>query len=55
MTTPISTKLAALGVALILNSMMISGVAYLFNGQLHQPAPVASLTLAPVTGSVGAA
>jgi hypothetical protein len=35
MNTQISTKLAALGIALIMNGAMISGVAFLFNGQLH--------------------
>jgi hypothetical protein len=49
MTTQLSTKLAALGVALMMNSMLIGGVAYLFNGQLHQHTPVISLaqTMAP--------
>ena len=35
MTTQISTKLAALAVALLINGLMFSSVAYLFNGQLH--------------------
>jgi hypothetical protein len=43
MNTPISTKLAALGIALMVNSAMIGGVAFLFNGQLHPAAPVTSL------------
>ncbi|MEA3150920.1 MAG: hypothetical protein QOD56_1859 [Gammaproteobacteria bacterium] len=43
MTTQISTKLAALGVALMINIAMIGGVAFLFSGQLHQNAPVTSL------------
>ena len=38
MTTQLSTKLAALAVALMVNGMMIGGVAYLFNAQFHQPA-----------------
>lgn len=46
MKTEISTKLAALGVALIMNSAIIGGVAYLFNSQLHQGAPVISLAQA---------
>jgi hypothetical protein len=33
MTTQISTKLAALGMALLMNSAMIGGIAYLFNAQ----------------------
>jgi hypothetical protein len=36
MTTQLSTKLAALALALMVNSMMIGGVAYLFSGQIHQ-------------------
>jgi translation initiation factor 2B subunit (eIF-2B alpha/beta/delta family) len=43
MNTQISTKLAALAVALMMNSVIIGGVAYLFNGQLHQHAGVPSL------------
>ncbi len=37
MTTQLSTKLAALAVALMVNGMMMGGVAYLFSAQLHQP------------------
>ncbi len=36
MNNQISTKLVALGVALMMNSLLIGGVAYLFNSQLHQ-------------------
>ena len=36
MNTQISTKLAALAVALMMNSLLIGGVAYLFSGPLHQ-------------------
>jgi len=32
MTTQLSAKLAALGVALVVNGMMIIGVGYLFSG-----------------------
>jgi hypothetical protein len=32
MNTQISTKLAALAIALMMNSLLIGGVAYLFNG-----------------------
>ncbi|HEV7612004.1 MAG TPA: hypothetical protein VGO37_09030 [Steroidobacteraceae bacterium] len=35
MNTQFSTKLAALGVALMMNSLLIGGVAYLFNSQVH--------------------
>jgi hypothetical protein len=37
MTTQLSTKLAALAVALMVNGVMMGGVAYLFSAQLHQP------------------
>jgi hypothetical protein len=43
MNTQISTKLAALAVALMMNSLIIGGVAYLFNGQLHEHAALTSL------------
>jgi hypothetical protein len=43
MNTQISTKLAALAVALMMNSLLIGGVAYLFNGQPHQQAAIVSL------------
>jgi hypothetical protein len=43
MTTQISTKLAALGVALLMNSIMIGAVAYLFSGHLHQNISMTSL------------
>jgi hypothetical protein len=33
--TQLSTKLAALAVALMMNSLLIGGVAYLFSGPLH--------------------
>jgi len=35
MNTQISSKFAALAVALMMNSLIIGGVAYLFNGPLH--------------------
>ncbi len=35
MNTQISTKLAALVVALVMNSLIIGGVAYLFNSQIQ--------------------
>jgi hypothetical protein len=43
MTTQLSTKLAALGVALMVNGLMIGGVAVLFNGHLRQTLPGASV------------
>ena len=48
MTTQLSTKLAALAVALMVNGMMIGGVAYLFSARLHQPTAVNS-TVVPAS------
>lgn len=36
MNTQISSKLAAFAVALMMNSLLIGGVAYLFDGQIRQ-------------------
>ena len=38
MNTQISSKLAALTVALMMNSLIAGGVAYLFDGQIQQSA-----------------
>ena len=46
MHTSISTKLAALALALMVNSVIMGGVAYLFNVQLQQPTAVMSLASA---------
>jgi|HubBroStandDraft_3_1064219.scaffolds.fasta_scaffold546712_2 hypothetical protein len=54
MNTQISTKFAALIAALMMNSLIIGGVAYLFNGQLHQHAVVLSVAQAAVTTFSGA-
>jgi hypothetical protein len=43
MNTSISTKLAALALALMVNSAIMGGMAYLFNVQLQTPAAVMSL------------
>jgi hypothetical protein len=43
MNTQISSKFAALAVALMMNSLIIGGVAYLFNGQQHQHTTIISL------------
>ena len=43
MNTQISSKFAALAVALMMNSLIIGGVAYAFNSQLQQHTPVTSL------------
>ena len=36
MNTQISTKFATLAAALLMNSLIIGGVAYLFSGPMHQ-------------------
>ncbi|MGO9989805.1 MAG: hypothetical protein ACLQAR_04655 [Steroidobacteraceae bacterium] len=41
MTTQTSRKLAALGIALIMNTLMMGGIAFLFSTQLHQNLAVA--------------
>ncbi|HEY5264486.1 MAG TPA: hypothetical protein VIJ37_05795 [Steroidobacteraceae bacterium] len=38
MNTQISTKLAALAVAVMMNGLILGGVAYVFNAQQHAPA-----------------
>jgi len=43
MNTQISSKLAALGVALMMNSLIIGSVAYIFKGQTQQNATSVSL------------
>jgi len=43
MNTSISTKLTALALALVFNTAIMAGMAYLFNAQLQQPTAVASL------------
>jgi hypothetical protein len=43
MTTQISTKFAALAVALMMNTLIIGAVAYMFNSQLPQHATFSSL------------
>jgi hypothetical protein len=54
MNTQISTKLAALAVALMINSLIIGGVAYMFNSQLQQHATFASLAHSSVSTLPGA-
>jgi hypothetical protein len=52
MTTQISTKLAALAVALTMNGLLIGGVAYVFSLEACRPATItverAALPLHPV-------
>jgi hypothetical protein len=49
MNTSISTKLAALALALMVNSVIMGGIAYLFNAQLQAPTAVMSLANAGST------
>jgi hypothetical protein len=49
MNTTISNKLAALALALMVNSVIMGGMAYLFNDRLHQAASL-SVAGAPVRG-----
>ena len=53
MNTQISSKLAALAVALMMNSLIMGGVAYVFNGQF-QHANVPSLAGAAPAAANGA-
>lgn len=55
MNTQITTKLAALAVALMMNSLIIGGVAYLFNGQLHQHTAIGALVQVAAPASTGVA
>ena len=43
MNTSISTKLTALALALMVNSVIMGGMAFLFNAQLQQPTAVTAL------------
>ncbi len=43
MKAEVSARLAALGVALAMNTAIIGGLAYLFDAQLHRAVPVMSL------------
>jgi hypothetical protein len=51
MTTSLSTKLAALGLALMFNSVIMGGIAYLFNAQLQQPTAVTALASTAATSA----
>jgi hypothetical protein len=54
MNTQISTKFAALAAALMMNSLLIVGVAYLFNSSVHQHTAAISLAHAAVSTLKGA-
>jgi uncharacterized membrane protein YjfL (UPF0719 family) len=47
MNNPMSTKLAALAVALSINGALFGSVAYLFSGRVQAPAMVQALARAP--------
>ena len=46
MNTKISTNIAALGMALIMNSFILAGIAYLFDVQVLQHARVVAMAVA---------
>ena len=52
MNTSISTKLAALGLALMVNSVIMGGMAILFNAQV-QPAVAYALAAARPLATIG--
>jgi hypothetical protein len=54
MNTQISSKLATLAASLMMNSLLIGGVAYLFSGPLHQHAAVISVAHAAASALHGA-
>ena len=49
----ISSKLAALGVALAINGALIGVVVYLFSGQVHATAMILALGTAPAVAAIG--
>jgi hypothetical protein len=55
MTTQLTAKLTALGVALVVNGMMIVGVGYLFSGQIQESAWLQAQTQAWAPATTGAA
>jgi len=54
MSTQISSKIAALALALMMNSAIVAGVAYLFNSQVAQHAGVPSLVSGAPVATNGA-
>jgi hypothetical protein len=51
MNTSISTKLASLALALMANSVIMGGVAYMFNARLGDPTSVAAVASAVVVAT----
>ena len=54
MTTQISTKLAALAVALMVNGALVGGVAFLFNSQLQHQVTALSVAHRAAPATLGA-
>jgi hypothetical protein len=54
MNAQISTKLTAIAVALMMNGLLIGGVAYLFSGPLHQHAAAIAVAHAAASTLNGA-
>ena len=52
MTTQISTKLSALAIALVMNSLLIGGVAYVFSSQVAHESTAISLERAAAPAQV---
>src|ERR1700675_3603204 len=48
LSTKLSTKFAALALTLMVNGVMIGGVAYLFSGQIHQQTIAVSSSALPL-------
>jgi hypothetical protein len=46
MNTQISSKLAALAIALVMNTAIVAAVAYLFDAEIRQHSTVVSLEIA---------
>jgi hypothetical protein len=51
MTTQLSTKLTALALALMVNSVMIGGVAFLFSARIHQQVMTALAQVQPAAAA----
>ena len=51
MNTSISTKLTALALALMVNSVIMGGMAFLFNAQLQHPTAVIALASTAATSA----
>jgi mannose/fructose/N-acetylgalactosamine-specific phosphotransferase system component IID len=53
MNNPLSSKLAALGLALAMNGALIGVVVYLFSDRVHATAMVLALRAAPAVAAIG--